>query len=296
MRRAAFPLPTSAPAEGRAAPAGPAGPAKPLPVRRMPLNERGRDFVVGDIHGCFDEVLAALKAVGFDRARDRLFSVGDTVDRGPGSPRARRFLSQPWVHAVRGNHEDMFLELYAQGEPHPVALEFATARNGMGWWMDLPVESRRGMIESFRQLPVAIEVETRRGTVGLVHAEVPAGLTWQDFLARVEAGDRKVVEACLWGRGRVGHQDDAGVVGVGRLFVGHTPQERPVRLGNVYYVDTGCVFGVLDRDPGKGRMTVADLACATAVLHRAPDGSIVDVRIDEDGPADGPFGAYARPR
>ena len=58
-------------------------------LRRMIANLRGRDLAVGDIHGHFQRLQQCLDAVGFDPAVDRLFSVGDLVDRarqrsGPG--------------------------------------------------------------------------------------------------------------------------------------------------------------------------------------------------------------------
>jgi serine/threonine protein phosphatase 1 len=51
-------------------------------VQRFVLNATGRDFAVGDIHGCFSALEAALRHVGFSPDSDRLFSVGDLVDRG----------------------------------------------------------------------------------------------------------------------------------------------------------------------------------------------------------------------
>jgi serine/threonine protein phosphatase 1 len=60
---------------------------------------------VGDIHGHFQRLQQCLEAVGFDPAVDRLFSVGDLVDRGPHSEAALDWLAQPWFHAVQGNHE-----------------------------------------------------------------------------------------------------------------------------------------------------------------------------------------------
>ena len=48
-------------------------------------NKVGRDFVVGDVHGMFDRVAQALTKVQFNPSRDRLFSVGDLIDRGPQS-------------------------------------------------------------------------------------------------------------------------------------------------------------------------------------------------------------------
>ena len=46
------------------------------------LNTEGRDFVIGDLHGCYDEFLAVLADISFDTKIDRMFSVGDLIDRG----------------------------------------------------------------------------------------------------------------------------------------------------------------------------------------------------------------------
>lgn len=73
--------------------------------RRVNANNRGRDLAVGDIHGHFERLQRCLDEVGFDPEVDRLFSVGDLVDRGPASEQALDWLAQPWFHAVQGNHE-----------------------------------------------------------------------------------------------------------------------------------------------------------------------------------------------
>jgi serine/threonine protein phosphatase 1 len=86
----------------------------PLPlVRALPRNQQGRDFVVGDIHGCFDLLDQLLDQVSFDPGCDRLFSVGDLIDRGPDSMRSLEFLRAPWFFAVKGNHEAMLLGSFA---------------------------------------------------------------------------------------------------------------------------------------------------------------------------------------
>lgn len=71
----------------------------------MAPNRRGRDFVVGDLHGHRSQLDAELRRLGFDPRRDRLLSVGDLVDRGPESLAALSLLEEPWFHAVLGNHE-----------------------------------------------------------------------------------------------------------------------------------------------------------------------------------------------
>jgi serine/threonine protein phosphatase 1 len=84
----------------------------PSPVHALPANSNGRDFVVGDLHGCFDLLDRLLDHARFDPACDRLFSVGDLVDRGPDSLRSLEFLDAPWFYAVKGNHEDLLLEFF----------------------------------------------------------------------------------------------------------------------------------------------------------------------------------------
>jgi len=288
--------PRRRPARGRES-ATPDRPPRQGLVRRFPRNAVGRDLVVGDIHGCYDQVLDALRAVGFDRDRDRLFSIGDTVDRGPDSPRAEKFLSLPWVHAVRGNHEDEFLEMYdvyKGAVPDEEVLRFWTSRNGMRWWQDYPHDAREALIGRFRRLPVVIEIETARGLVGLVHAQVPRGMDWSTFTAMVASGDRKTIREAVWGRDRIDGADDSGVQGIDRVFVGHTILGAPRRMGNVYYIDTGAVSGILNDDPARGRLTMADVSARTAVFARDPvSGSFVDVR-DDDEPGENPFGRYAR--
>ena len=49
------------------------------------INQAGRDLVVGDVHGCFRTLARALSQLEFDPSCDRLFGVGDLVDRGPHS-------------------------------------------------------------------------------------------------------------------------------------------------------------------------------------------------------------------
>ena len=64
-------------------------------IKRFELNNKGRDYVVGDIHGCFSLLSKELYEIGFDEKTDRLFSVGDLVDRGTESHLAVEWLKKP---------------------------------------------------------------------------------------------------------------------------------------------------------------------------------------------------------
>ena len=71
-------------------------------------------FAIGDIHGCFRTLQHLVKAIRFDPGRDRLWLVGDLVNRGPGSLEVLRWVRQLGDRAVcvLGNHD---LKLLARG-------------------------------------------------------------------------------------------------------------------------------------------------------------------------------------
>lgn len=262
-------------------------------VARYEMNRDGRDLIVGDIHGGFTTMGAALQGARFDWARDRLFSVGDLVDRGPEPRRALAFMRNPRIHAIRGNHEDMFLECYEDGIPDENALRYWTRHNGMSWWMDIAHDERMAFIEAFRGLPIVMEIETERGLVGVIHGEVPHGMDWATFVQGVEARDKRITKSALWGRTRIEHGDNSGVVGIGRLFCGHTIVKSPVQLGNVYYIDSGSFVGAMTGNPEEGRLTVADLVSRTGIFQNPPSGKFFDIRAEPAEPGQ-PFGEYAR--
>lgn len=62
-------------------------------------------LVIGDIHGCYDELQALLDKVGLTEG-DAIVSVGDCVDRGPETPAVLDFFQKtPNAFLIMGNHE-----------------------------------------------------------------------------------------------------------------------------------------------------------------------------------------------
>ena len=207
-------------------------------IARFHKNLIGRDFVVGDVHGMFGHLRKLLEGVNFDPRRDRLFSVGDLVDRGPSSAQALDWLHQSWFFACRGNHEQFALE---SGDPEQ--LELWIKYNGGGWWLDINDKDRLVYRKAFADMPLAIELETNSGVVGIVHADVHPRCSWREFTNLLEAGDDDALFYALWSRMRVSGEYTTPVSGdIDRVYCGHTPTKETVLVGNVWFIDTGAVY------------------------------------------------------
>lgn len=222
-------------------------------IKHFEINTSGHDFAVGDVHGYFTRLQAALDAAGFDPGRDRLFSVGDLVDRGPESLKVDEWLlRKPWFHAIRGNHEQMAIESYEAGKgSHQCSFHCI---NGGAWFYALSSIEQSCYASIFSDLPLLIEVETTAGRVGLVHADCPCK-SWPELVAAIERGDSEadhLSAICLWSRHRIQHEDRSVIDGVRAVVAGHTPLRQVAVLGNVYHIDTA---GWLD-----GHFTLLDLA------------------------------------
>lgn len=132
--------------------------------QQLPTNTRERDFVIGDLHGCLDLLQIKLERVQFEPAQDRLFSVGDLIDRGPKSLGCLRLLHEPWFFVVRGNHENMLLDYFYEVVQPYASREAAKAffRNG-GRWVQKPHanerdELRESLLPRIAALPYVITV------------------------------------------------------------------------------------------------------------------------------------------
>lgn len=209
------------------------------------INTGGRDFVVGDVHGHLVVLQLALRAVDFDERVDRLFALGDLVDRGPQSAELLRLVeSAPWFFSLRGNHEAM---LHAASKVAPHSEPWRIWRHEGSWALEQP--DMQHLADIAGALPLTIEVALRDGrTVGLVHAEVPVGLTWDETkMMELAPGDEfdmhgsSAGSSLLWGRRRISLKTELAVPGVDLVLCGHTMlEERIPRLsGNVRFIETG---------------------------------------------------------
>ena len=66
-------------------------------------------FIVGDIHGCFDELMSLLKKIDYDKSKHRLILAGDVIARGPYSLKVLEWIRENSIEVVLGNNEYEFL-------------------------------------------------------------------------------------------------------------------------------------------------------------------------------------------
>jgi serine/threonine protein phosphatase 1 len=229
--------------------------------QRFPANTAGRDFIVGDMHGCLALFQAELDRIAFDPAKDRVFSVGDLADRGPNSMGCLRLLREPWFHAVRGNHEAMLLD-YAYPVAAPYAYDSSSGlffRNGGRWVLDLDKSDQdelwSDLAPRVAALPYVLTVGEGATRFHVAHAELMTGEVEGAATAwyrRREGGEKSppkrvltdamvndavlatMTEALIWGR-RLIREFGSGEVAelatpYGELKVSHQPRRVGLAL------------------------------------------------------------------
>lgn len=211
---------------------------------KVNLNDSGRDFICSDIHGHFDLLESKLAEVKFDPEIDRLFSLGDLIDRGPDSIKAFEYLEQPWFYAILGNHEVMLID--AVLNPDKSVADFWLNCGG-AWAKNIPESRLSAYCKTLINLPIAIEVPTSEGHfIGLVHANLPKICDWHDVtkhlssLAQDAIPDDSLTSQFIWSKlSTLGAMDINAVENIQHVFHGHTIQSEIVTIENRTFMDLG---------------------------------------------------------
>lgn len=197
-----------------------------------------RTIIVGDVHGCSEELGALLDKVAFGNG-DRLVFVGDLVARGPDSLGVLDIVRRTGAIVVRGNHEQKLIDWLEKNNEFPIGKlhrELARALRPVDWSL-------------IQNTPLFVDLPEHG--VRIVHAGVVPGVPFakqkpQTFLRirtvpdpKKPRGERHV----LWGQRYAGPP---------HVIFGHNAapglQLHPWATG----LDTGCVYG--------GRLTAVVLA------------------------------------
>ncbi len=173
-------------------------------------------YAVGDLQGCLQPLQCLLKEVAFDPAKDRLWLVGDLVNRGPQSLATLRFLyaMRDSLICVLGNHD---LHLLAVAHNRERLKKADTLQE----ILDAP--DRDELLNWLRQQPL-LHYDAERDTL-LVHAGIPPQWTLNKALKRaaeVQDALRDDTRLPLFLEGMYGNQParwDKGLRGIERLRV-----------------------------------------------------------------------------
>ena len=189
---------------------------------------KSRTIVVGDIHGCYDELMALVEKVNLGE-NDRLVSVGDLVTKGPKSKEVLEvFMTDKRFSTVIGNH-DLALRRKWNGED----VELTSAQKEA----HKEVKGEKDAYAAFfNQLPFTIDLDTHL----VVHAglrpsvELYSQTTGDMTRIRTLGPDRESDEGTPWYHVYYGEKT---------VLFGHWPAPEPRRGKNAIGLDTGCVYG-----------------------------------------------------
>ena len=250
----------------------------------LPHNAQGRDLIVGDLHGCLDDLLRLLDRLQFDPVVDRVLSTGDLVDRGPSSLGCLRLICEPWFHAVIGNHEQMLLDAIA----NPGGQRRMFHHLNGGAWAQQLIDEQDAELLRLADMAAALPHILVVGRDGpcrfhLVHAHLLASVEplrlWRD--ADIDDGllgdAPNQADMLIWARALA---PDAGFAamcdddpsfypGLSLTYCGHNPVPHPVTVLSHRFLDTGAGYAgnvwIESEDTG--------VPMHLSLLERQPDGS-----------------------
>ena len=187
-----------------------------------------RTIVVGDIHGCYDELMSLVEKVDLGE-KDRVVSVGDLISKGPKNREVLElFMTDARFSTVIGNH-DLALRRKWNGED----IELKPAQKET----HKELKGEKDSYTTFlNRLPFVIDLDTHL----VVHAglrpnvELYSQTTGDLTRLRTLGPDRESDEGTPWYHVYFGEKT---------VLFGHWPSPEPRRGKNAIGLDTGCVYG-----------------------------------------------------
>jgi diadenosine tetraphosphatase ApaH/serine/threonine PP2A family protein phosphatase len=187
-----------------------------------------RTIVIGDIHGCYDELMALLDKVQAG-ADDRIIAVGDLIVKGERNREVLdHFMSDARCTSVLGNHDRAILR-YWRGKKKKLSEQQEACRREL--------ESGRARYEAYlASLPLMLDL----GAYLVVHAGLRPGVALADQSEKDLTNLRTLGEKRSSPKGTPWYEVYDGEQTV---IFGHWPAPEVRRGARAIGIDTGCVYG-----------------------------------------------------
>lgn len=190
-----------------------------------------RTIVVGDIHGCYDELVELLDKVSLGED-DRVVAVGDLVVKGPHSRKVLDMFdgADKRFSSVMGNH-DLTLLRHLRGEEVSLKAEHKTA-----------LEELNGARERYQRVLASLPFMIDLGAHVVVHGGVRPGVPLN---AQHESDLTELRTLGSDPTSRTGTPWYEAYDGEKTVLFGHWPAREVRRARRAIGLDTGCVYGNL---------------------------------------------------
>lgn len=227
-------------------------------IERQPLwnnlkHDQGPFDIIGDVHGCFDELVELLAKLGYEQenglwhhhAGRKMVFVGDLVDRGPKVPEVVRLVMDSVgsgnALCVPGNHDIKFMRKI-RGKDVQITHGLAETLAQYETYEQRFPKFREATAEFIDNLVSHYVLD--EGKLVVAHAGMKESMQGR--------GSGAVREFAMFGE-TTGETDEFGLPvrynwaaeyrGAAAVVYGHTPIPEPEWLNRTLNIDTGCVFG-----------------------------------------------------
>jgi hypothetical protein len=192
-----------------------------------------RMMIIGDVHGCCDELRELIREHG--RVGDLIIFVGDIVNKGPKSVEVVQLARQLNALAVIGNHELASLRGYHLRKKNPAK------ESAYGWTDEMTIED----VSYISRLPYTISIPNHDAIV------VHAGLVPEVALPKQKPRDMVAMRNVAnldghWKAFEAGNEGKAWATewqGPTHVYFGHDAKRRLQREAFATGLDTGCLYG-----------------------------------------------------
>ena len=149
-------------------------------------------YAISDLHGCYEEFMEMLELIKFDPKTDKLYILGDVVDRGDRSLECLQYIMRTKsIHLLQGNHEVLMLDYFAD----PVSGAERWFRNGgratLEQMNNLSEPEQESILEYLRKLPFYKTINVNGRKFFLSHAGLDASVSFSRQTSRDLTWSRK---------------------------------------------------------------------------------------------------------